>query len=106
MNQWIRNEKIPKYLPYVLSFLIPFLVMGGICVNHGIYPFGENCFLHIDMYHQYAPFYMEFLNKLQSHSSLLYSWNLGLGSDFVSTYTYYLASPINWLLLFSAQRIF
>jgi len=104
MNQWIRNEKIPKYLPYVLSFLIPFLVMGGICVNHGIYPFGENCFLHIDMYHQYAPFYMEFLNKLQSHSSLLYSWNLGLGSDFVSTYTYYLASPINWLLIFCPKN--
>lgn len=99
MKQWMQSEKLKNTLPYMLSFLIPFFVMSGVCINHGIYPFGENCFLHIDMYHQYAPFFMEFLNKLQNHGSLLYSWNLGIGSDFISTYAYYLASPTNWLLL-------
>ena len=82
-----------------LAFGIPFLVSIIICAAIGIYPFGENCILHVDMYHQYCPFFMELQEKLTNGGSLLYSWNLGLGSDFVGLYAYYLASPLNWLLL-------
>lgn len=93
-----------KKMPYVLAFLIPLAVMIFVCIRRGIYPFGDNCFLHIDMYHQYAPFFMEFLHKLKEHGSLMYSWNLGIGSDFVATYAYYLASPLNWLLVFCPEK--
>lgn len=82
-----------------LAFGIPFVVSIIICAGAGIYPFGENCILHVDMYHQYCPFFMELQDKLTSGGSLLYSWNLGLGSDFVALYAYYLASPLNWLLI-------
>lgn len=82
-----------------MAFLLPFFICLGICIGNGVYPFGENCILHVDMYHQYCPFFTEFLEKLQNGGSLLYSWNLGLGSDFVSLYAYYLASPFNWLLI-------
>ena len=81
------------------AFGIPFVVSIIICAGAGIFPFGENCILHMDMYHQYCPFFMEFRDKLAEGGSLLYSWNLGLGSDFISLYAYYLASPLNWLLL-------
>ncbi len=81
------------------AFGLPFVVSVVICAIAGIYPFGENCILHIDMYHQYCPFFMEFREKLTEGASLLYSWHLGLGSDFLSTYAYYLASPLNWLLV-------
>lgn len=82
-----------------LSFAIPFVVSVIICAAAEIYPFGNNCILHVDMYHQYCPFFMEMQDKLVSGGSLLYSWNLGLGSDFVALYAYYLASPLNWLLV-------
>jgi uncharacterized membrane protein YfhO len=85
---------------YVLAFCIPFLVSVGICMGIGIYPFGTNCILHVDMYHQYCPYFTEFLNKLQSGGSLMYTWRQGLGTDFVGMYAYYLASPFNWLLFF------
>lgn len=49
MKQWIDKQIHAKYTPYVLAFLIPFLVMAAVCAGHGIYPFGENSFLHIDM---------------------------------------------------------
>lgn len=81
------------------AFGIPFVVSVLICAAAGIYPFGENCILHVDMYHQYCPFFIELQEKLKSGSSLLYSWNLGLGSDFVGLFAYYLASPLNWLLI-------
>ena len=82
-----------------LAFGIPFVVSVIICAAAGIYPFGESCILHVDMYHQYCPFFMEMQEKLTSGGSFLYSWNLGLGSDFIGLYAYYLASPLNWLLI-------
>ena len=57
------------------------------------------------MYHQYAPFFTEFMNKLKSGSGLLYTWNLGLGTDFVSLMAYYLSSPFNWLLLLCPSNL-
>ncbi len=87
-----------KYFWHALAFFIPFFTSLGICIGIGIYPFGNNCILHVDMYHQYCPFFTEFLDKLQNGGSLMYTWNQGLGADFVAMYAYYLASPFNWLL--------
>ena len=98
MNQ-IKRFAHSKAFPYIVAFGLPFLICVIICIGNGVYPFGDNCMLHIDMYHQYCPFFTEFLNKLQTGGSLQYSWNLGLGSDFVSLYAYYLASPLNFLIL-------
>ena len=98
MNQMKRFAQ-RKAFPYIAAFGLPFFICVIICIGNGVYPFGDNCILHIDMYHQYCPFFTEFLNKLQSGGSLQYSWNLGLGSDFVSLYAYYLASPLNFLIL-------
>lgn len=88
-----------RKLSLVMAFLIPFLIAVIICIDHEIYPFGEQCMLHIDMYHQYCPFFTEFMEKLKSGGSLFYSWDIGLGADFVSLYAYYLASPLNWLIV-------
>lgn len=81
------------------AFGIPFIICVIICIGNGVYPFGEECILEMDMYHQYCPFFLEFRDKLVNGGSLLYSWDLGLGSDFVSLYAYYLASPLNWLII-------
>lgn len=82
---------------YLLSFFIPILLMLGIFVERGIFPFGKNSFMFSDMYHQYVPFLTEFWHKLHGGESLAYSWHAGLGSNFVAIYAYYLASPVNWL---------
>lgn len=82
----------------LLAFLIPVTVMLVIFAYRGIYPFGNRSFLHMDMYHQYMPFFAEFQNKLQNGESLFYSWNVGLGSNFLALFSYYLASPSNWLV--------
>lgn len=85
--------------PLLAAFCIPLLITLIICVNREIYPFGDQCMLHIDMYHQYCPFFTELMEKLKTGGSTFYSWNIGLGADFVSLYAYYLASPLNWLLI-------
>lgn len=93
MVNWIKKKTL------LISFLIPLLICIVICIGNGVYPFGNNCLLHMDLYHQYCPFFTELWNKLRNGGSLMYSWNIGLGSDFVSVYAYYLASPLNWLIV-------
>lgn len=89
---------------YFLSFAIPVLLMLGIFIARGIFPFGSNSFMYSDMYHQYIPFLTEFWRKLHSGESLAFSWYTGLGSNFVAVYAYYLASPFNWLVFFCPQN--
>lgn len=89
---------------YLLSFTLPALIMLVIFVIQEIYPFGERSFLHIDMYHQYFPFLVEFYHKLKNGESLFYSWNTGIGSNFLALYVYYLASPTNWLCVLIPER--
>ena len=90
---------------YLGAFLLPFGIAFLLCIRNGVYPFGENCILHVDMYHQYEPFFTEFMDKLKHGDSLMYSFRLGLGSDFVSLLAYYLASPLNWLFDFLPCRL-
>lgn len=89
---------------YLLSFLIPVLGMLGIFIARGIFPFGNNSFMFSDMYHQYVPFLTEFWRKLHEGESLAFSWRVGLGSNFVALYAYYLASPENWLAFFCPEK--
>ena len=88
---------------YLFAFLIPAVIMLVIFAIREIYPFGDRSFLHIDMYHQYFPFLVEFYHKLKNGESLFYSWNTGIGSNFLALYVYYLASPTNWLAIFCPE---
>lgn len=85
-------------LSLILSFIIPLVILIIIYYMRKIYPFGDNTYLRSDCYHQYAPFMKELYNKITTGQSLTYSWNIGLGVNFSSLYSYYLASPINWFI--------
>ena len=52
------------------SFLLPFLSMMAIFIGNGIYPFGDQSFMHSDMYHQYVPFLEEFVRKVRDGEPL------------------------------------
>lgn len=93
-----------KNQTYITAFLIPTIIMLIIFIARKIYPFGERSFLNIDMYHQYFPFLTEFYHNVKSGDSLLYSWNTGIGSNFTALYSYYLATPTNWLAMLMPEK--
>ena len=95
----MKTQNWVRHLPIIAAFVIPLMITIIICIDHEVYPFGDRCLLQVDMYHQYCPFFTEFMNKLKDGGSLMYSWTIGLGSDFVSLFAYYLASPLNWFIL-------
>ena len=96
-------QKKTNYL--ALSFALP--VFGMLCVMavRGFVPFGNQAMLYSDMYHQYYPFFVSFRRALLSGDSLLYTWNIGLGMDYLGLYAYYLASPLNLLSVFVPDNL-
>ena len=80
-----------------LAFFLPFISIVLIMIVGGYTPFGDYSMLYSDMYHQYYPFFKAFRKALLSGDSLLYSWNVGMGMDYLGLISYYLASPLNLL---------
>ncbi len=80
-----------------LAFLIPAIGMLMVMLISQYAPFGKYSMLYSDMYHQYYPFFLAFRRALLSGDSLLHSWNVGLGMDYIGLIAYYLASPLNLL---------
>lgn len=99
------NSHVPSgNITFIISFIIPVIIFITLYYIKEIFPFGDNCYLRSDMYHQYAPFYSELWNKLRHGEGLTYSWNIGMGTDFTSLFAYYLASPINWIIILFPQK--
>ena len=88
----------------VLSLLIPTIIMLALFVINRIYPFGDRSFLFSDMYHQYMPFFSELLHKVRGGESLSFSFNVGIGSNFLALFVYYLASPFHIFSLLVPDR--
>ena len=69
--------------------------MTAVCIACKVEPFGDQSLAIIDGLHQYMPFFAEYHEKLRNLDSLFYSWNGGLGHNFLSLWAYYLSSPLN-----------
>ena len=100
-----KKRTLEEKLPLILAFGLPIVIMIAVLAGKSIYPFGDNSFLRTDMYHQYAPFFMNFMDKLKNGESLTYAWGVGLGSNYTALYAYYLSSPFNWLLILCPQSL-
>ena len=88
----------------ILGFAIPALTIALAFAVNQVFPFGDHGVLIIDSLHQYLPFFTEFHEKLEQGSSLRYSFGGGLGFNFWATYAYYLASPLNFLIVLFPKR--
>ncbi len=100
------KEKDQPLFWAVLAFFIPLILMwiGFACFE--VFPFGSKQILVQDAWHQYYPFLVELRAKLINGESLFYTWNNGLGMNFLALAAYYLASPLNLLLpLFPEENL-
>ena len=88
----------------VLSFLFPLVCMLVYMSGAECHPFGEYSMLYSDNYHQYFPFFKAFRQALLNGDSLLYSWDVGMGLDYLGLISYYLSSPLNLLCVFVPEQ--
>ncbi len=87
-----------KYYIYILSTGIPALFMLGVWIFVKV-GFGGKSLIIVDGLHQYMPFFADYYRKLKEGSSWFYSFHEGMGTNFLSLWSYYLASPFNILIL-------
>ena len=98
----IRWSKKTRF--YMLTFLVPFFILLICCILFEVEPFGDFSLVIIDGLHQYMPFFSAYQEKLQHGQSLFYSFQSGLGINFMALWAYYLASPLNLIIIFFPQK--
>ncbi len=91
------KRSFQEKLPLILAFAIPVLIMLGIFAGKEIWPFGDNCFLRTDLYHQYVAFFEDMADRVREGKSLLYAFDIGLGSNYSALFAYYLCGPLHFL---------
>ena len=99
----MRKEFLTRLLVYVANFAFAIGILIVSCAWSGIYPFGDRSFLTEDLMFQYVDFFTWFQNVLLGEGSLFYSTSQALGNNTWGLYSYYLGSPLNFLIVFFEQ---
>ena len=98
--------ELKKYTYLFAAFLMPVLFLATFYSLIKIYPFGDNTILFIDMNAQYVAFFEALRDAICGEGSLVYSWGRTLGGEFLGIYSYYLMSPLSYIVaLFSEEKI-
>ncbi len=98
-------EKHPR-LAYLFAFLVPALLTFVIYSICGVFPVGESSVLILDLNAQYIYFFEALRDAVYGDGSLLYSFERAMGGEFMGIYTYYLASPLSYIVcLFPADYL-
>ena len=97
------KKNLKKYLPEILTFIVPILIMLISCIVNKTYPFGNEILPKYDGYYQYAGFTSYYKNVLLGNESLFYSFKGLLGYNFYATSIYYMFNPTNLLCIFSTN---
>ena len=89
-----------------LSFIIPFIVL--IILNQvnnlSLFGYTKNTIMMIDMSSEYIAYMSDFRNLLLGNGNFIYTTRKVFGGDFLSIYTFYLASPFNLFVVFFKQE--
>lgn len=85
------------YYP-LISGILGLLAMSLGYIWLGVWPFGRESLMIVDMHHQYAPLLSQLRDMVLHGGSPLYTFETGIGANFISLFAYYLASPFNLLL--------
>lgn len=97
------NPNIKNIIIYVLAFAIPLVIMLLAYAKIGIYPFGSKSILIYDLKGQYSCYFEYYRQIFTNHDSLLYSFSKPLGGNMLELFAYYLASPLNLIILFFSK---
>ena len=81
-----------------LSFLLPALILLVSYFIFGVWPFGRESVLSLDLNGQYVYYYDYMYDVIYGGESVFYSWSRNLSGEFMGIIGYYLGSPFNWIV--------
>ncbi len=103
-KKWVKWTKFTLFL--LLSFSLPILLGTLILKQNGFYPFDPDgiTIISLDFQSQYISYLRYYRELLIENGSFIYTTSKTFGGDFLSIFTYYLASPFNLLLPLIAEK--
>lgn len=102
--QYDRRVRLPLWACPLAAAGLSLFVLCMLYAWIGVWPLGEKSVMLVDMHHQYGPLLSELRYMLLHGENFTYSFHIGLGVNFLPTFAYYLASPLNLLLVLFPQR--
>ncbi len=93
------KEKQRNIKPYLVVGALVLLIFGVLFYIKGIYPFGPNSLIWGDMHDQVTAFYYHFYDCFHGNVSLFIDFTTSGGINFLGILSYYLASPVSFLIL-------
>ncbi len=113
MTDTAKQSTVKKYLGYFkaglrrffitdfqlpVSFGIPCFILLLSYFIFGVFPFGKESVLSLDLNGQYVYYYDYMYDVLAGKESIFYSWSRNLSGEFMGIIGYYLGSPFNFLV--------
>ncbi|MDD2378267.1 MAG: YfhO family protein, partial [Bacilli bacterium] len=93
-----------KNKQYIISFFIPIIIFVMVCFIANIIFGGTKDFIVSDSRAQYISLFSYLKDVLSGQASLFYSFSKGMGGNMFGTFAYYLASPLNLLIIFFSKK--
>lgn len=90
---------------YLFAFLIPPLVLLIAYFIFGIYPFGDESVLVLDLNGQYVYYYENLRDAFWGNGSLVNSWSRNFSGETMGMFAYYLASPFMLVIMLLPRSI-
>lgn len=94
------QEKRKNFLLYSICFWSVFILLWVYFYLLSYVPFGENSLVWSDADIQYLDFFSYFKDVLTGRNNVGYTFSKELGGTNIGTFSYYLASPFNFLVVF------
>lgn len=102
-------KKIPGFFKerkiYLFAFFIPAILLLVAYFCFGVYPFGDESVLVLDLNGQYVYYYEHLRDILHGNGSPFISWSRNLTGEFMGIYAYYLASPFALIVMLLPRSI-
>ena len=79
---------------YFIAFFLPVALIYVAYAIFGMYPFGDESVLCLDLNGQYIYYFEAIRDAFHGDGSILYNWSRNLSGDYMGIIGYYLASPL------------
>lgn len=89
---------------YIFGFFIPVILMYISYAIFGLYPFGEESVLALDLNAQYVYYFEALRDAFWGDGSAFYSWGRNLSGEYMGIIGYYLASPFTLIVMLLPQK--
>ena len=90
---------------YILAFFASMIILLVSYCIFGIYPFGKESVLVLDLNGQYVYYFENLRDAFWGNGSFLNSWSRNLNGEIIGMYAYYLASPFTLVVMLLPRSI-